>query len=167
VAEGLLHRIRHVTEADLAALEWDGEYRRFRRLYRTAFEEARLGERALLIAEVDGRVVGQIFVQLQGTLLGQPETTGYLYAFRVRPPFRNQGIGTSLVAEAEAVLRRHGLTRAVIAVAKENEPALRLYERLGYVRFGEDSGEWSYIDDHGRIQDVVEPAFLLEKTLAF
>ena len=166
MAEGLLYRIRHATEADLAALEWDGEYRRFRRLYRAALKEARRGERALLVAEVDGRIVGQIFVQLEATFMGQPDTTAYLYAFRVRPPFRNRGIGTALVVEAEALLLQKGFTRAVIAVAKDNEPAWRLYERLGYVRFGEDAGEWSYIDEHGRIQDVVEPAFLLGKDLA-
>ncbi|HET7009559.1 MAG TPA: GNAT family N-acetyltransferase [Anaerolineales bacterium] len=166
MAEGLLYRIRHATESDLAALEWDGEYRRFRRLYRAAFEDARRGERALLVADVEGQIVGQLFVQFEGTLLSQADTTGYLYAFRVRPPFRNQGIGTALVREGEALLARQGLQRAVIAVARDNEPALRLYERLGYVRFGEDSGMWSYIDDRGRIQDVVEPAFLLEKILS-
>jgi ribosomal protein S18 acetylase RimI-like enzyme len=166
VAEALLYRIRPATEGDLAALEWEGEFRRFRRLYRAAFEDSRRGERALLVAEVGRRVVGQIFVQFEGTLVGDPDTTGYLYAFRVRPSYRNQGIGSALVSEAERLLLAEGLTRAVIAVGKTNEPALRLYQRLGYRRFGEDPGEWSYIDDHGRIQDVFEPAFLLEKILA-
>ena len=165
VAERLLYRIRHARETDLSALEWGGEFRRFRRLYRAAFEDSRRGERALLVAEVDGEIVGQLFVQFEGTLVGDPDTTGYLYAFRVRPAWRNQGIGTALVAEAERRLLSEGLTRAVIAVGKANEPALRLYERLGYTRFGEDPGEWSYIDDHGRIQDIVEPAYLLEKIL--
>jgi ribosomal protein S18 acetylase RimI-like enzyme len=165
VAEVVSFRIRPAAEADLPALEWDGEYRRFRRLYRAAFEEAARGERALLVVESQGEVVGQIFVQLGGAFAGQPLSSGYLYAFRVRPEYRNQGLGTALVAEAEDYLRGRGFTQVVIAVAKDNASALRLYERLGYTRFGEDPGEWSYVDDRGRIQDVVEPAYLLGKPL--
>lgn len=120
----------------------------------------------MLVAEVQAGVVGQIFVQLGGAFAGQPLTSGYLYAFRVRPEYRNMGLGTALVAEAEAFLKQKGVTQVVIAVAKDNPPALRLYERLGYSRFGEDPGQWSYIDDRGKIQDIVEPAFLLAKPLA-
>ena len=165
MAEAVGFRIRPATEADLVALEWGGEYRRFRRLYRTALEEAKRGERVLLVAEVQAGVVGQIFVQLGGAFAGQPLSSGYLYAFRVRPEYRNMGLGTGLVAEAEAVLQEKGFTQVVIAVAKDNARALRLYERLGYSRFGEDPGQWSYIDDRGKIQDIVEPAFLLAKPL--
>jgi len=166
VAEALAFRIRPAAEADLEALEWGGEFRRFRRLYRAAYEEARRGERALLVADVQGQVVGQIFVQLGGAFPGQPLASGYLYAFRVRPEFRNLGLGTALVAEAEGFLRRQGFSQVVIAVAKDNAGALRLYQRLGYERFGEDPGAWSYIDDRGRIQDITEPAYLLSKSLA-
>lgn len=119
----------------------------------------------MFVAEVQGRVVGQIFVQLGGAFPGQPLASGYLYAFRVRPEFRNLGLGRGLVAAAEDYLHRQGFTQVVIAAAKDNAPALRLYERLGYERFGEDPGEWSYVDDRGKIQDIVEPAYLLAKPL--
>jgi ribosomal protein S18 acetylase RimI-like enzyme len=157
--------IRHANEADLPALEWGGEYRRYRRIYQRAMEEARQGRRILFVAEVNGEIVGQIFVQLspsRSRRKGKP-TTGYLQSFRIKPHFRNRGIGTRLIEQAEEVLKEHGFQRAVIAVAQDNLDARRLYERQGYSVFTQDPGEWSYIDDKGLLQYVSEPAYLMEK----
>lgn len=159
--------IRRATEADLPALEWDGEYRHFRRVYRAAMQDARRDLRLVLVAVVEGEIVGQVFVQFENAHLdpGGIHPTGYLYALRIRPPFRNQGIGTGLMAHAEQDLRQRKFQRAVIAVAKENEAALRLYKRLGYRVFAEDPGNWSYIDDEGELRHIFEPSFLLDKDL--
>ncbi|HEY44164.1 MAG TPA: GNAT family N-acetyltransferase [Anaerolineae bacterium] len=159
--------IRHVEDADLPALEWGGEYRRYRRIYRRAMEEARQGRRILFVAEMDGEIVGQIFVQLgfsRSRRRGK-STTGYLQSFRIKPFFRNRGIGTRLIHQAEQVLKERGFQRAVIAVAQDNLDARRLYERQGYSVFTKDPGEWSYIDDQGLLQYVSEPAYLMEKQL--
>ncbi len=158
--------IRPVTEADLQALEWEGRYRHFRRLYRMAYLEAQRGRRLLMVAEAQGRVVGQIFIQFSGgrhNLRGVK--TGYLHAVRVRPEWRGQGIGTQLIQAAEEELRARGFQRAVLAVSQANEGARRLYERLGYRLFAEDPGRWSYVDDQGRKRHVDEPAFVLDKRL--
>ncbi len=167
MAEAPVVVIRSATESDLPAMEWEGEYAHFRRLYRRALAEASHGRRRLLLAEVSQLVVGQLFVQLSGSPLAssEPGRTGYLYAFRVRPAFRNQGIGTRLVHHAEACLREKGHRRAVLSVAKENLDARRLYERLGYCVCAEDPGEWSYVDDAGNMRQVSEPAYVLEKRL--
>ena len=159
--------IRIGCEADLPALEWDGEYRHFRQVYRRAMEDARRGQRALLVAEVEGLVVGQLFVQFRGTdISGERRTRyGYLHAFRVRPPYRNRGIGTRLVVEAESILRQRGCSKALIAVALGNPPALALYQRLGYTVTGREPGEWSYLDHQGRVRHVHEPSYVLEKPL--
>ncbi len=159
--------IRAASMADLPAMEWDGEYRRFRRVYQQALDDARQGRRLVLLAEVEGRVVGQIIVQL-GT--GHPAVTdgaatGYLHALRVRPEHRGHGVGTSLLQEAEGELRRRGFRQAAIAAAKENPRARRLYERLGYSRIADDPGEWTFTDDQGKTQAVSEPADILLKAL--
>jgi ribosomal protein S18 acetylase RimI-like enzyme len=149
-------------------MEWDGEYRRYRNLYRRAYSDSRRGKRLLFVAQSERDIIGQIFVQLQ-TELHSPSSTGpvgYLYALRVRPPHRGQGIGTRLIQEAESRLVERGYQRALIAVAIENHAARRLYERLGYHVVGEDPGEWTYLDDEGNLREVHEPAFLLEKQLA-
>lgn len=159
--------IRRGREADLPGLEWDGEYRHYRQVYRRAMEEAQRGLRVLLVAEVDGAVVGQLFVQFRGTDISGESCGryGYLHAFRVRPPYRNRGIGTRLVAEAESILRQRGCSKALLAVALGNQPALALYQRLGYRVTGRDRGEWSYLDDQGRVRHVREPSYVLEKPL--
>ena len=130
-----------------------------------AYAEALRGRRILLVAEAAGHVVGQIFVQIDSAFSAGDGRAAYLYALRVRPEVRNRGIGTELVREAEAMLRQRGFLRALISVAKENQAARRLYERLGYQVFGEDPGNWSFFDDQGQVQEVHEPAFLLDKQL--
>ena len=157
--------IREARADDLPALEWEGEYQRYRLVYQRAYAEARRGRRVLLVAESLGHVVGQIFVQVDSTLTGGNGRTAYLYALRVRPEARNRGIGTELVREAETILRQRGFLRAMISVAQDNHAARRLYERLGYEAFGEDPGHWSFFDDQGQVQEVHEPAFLLDKRL--
>jgi ribosomal protein S18 acetylase RimI-like enzyme len=148
-------------------MEWDGEYRRFRRVYEQAFEDARNGRRLILLAELEGQVVGQVIVQL-GTshpAISAGETTGYLHALRVRPGHRNRGVGSALLEEAENRLRGLGYRQAAIAAAKENSRARKLYERLGFRAIAEDPGEWSYVDDQGRLQSISEPADLFLKGL--
>ena len=57
--------IREAQESDLRALEWEGRYKHFRRLYRQAMREAQQGRRILLVAELEEEIVGQLFVQLE------------------------------------------------------------------------------------------------------
>jgi ribosomal protein S18 acetylase RimI-like enzyme len=165
VAEAPSIVIREARAEDLEAMEWEGEYRRYRVVYQRAYAEMLRGRRVLLVAELQAQVIGQIFVQVDSTLAGGGGRAAYLYALRVRPQYRNRGVGTELVREAESLLRQRGFSRALISVAKENDAARRLYERLGFEVFGEDAGDWSYIDDRGQLQEVHEPAFLLEKLL--
>lgn len=157
--------LRAARADDLEALEWEGEYRRYRVVYQRAYAESLRGRRVLLVAELQGLIIGQIFVQVDATLAAGRGEAAYLYALRVRPEYRGRGIGTDLVREAEALLRQRGYARALISVAKDNDAARRLYERLGFEVFGEDAGNWSFVDDQGQVQEVHEPAFLLEKQL--
>lgn len=160
-------RIRHATDADLLALEWDGEFTHYRRIYRQAMQDSRRGNRVLLVAAVEGEVIGQIFIYFRPSWSRHfpNEQAGYLHSFRVKPQYRNQGIGTSLVRHAEAILIERAYHRCVISVAKNNHEAVRLYQSLGYSIFTEDPGQWSYVDHRGRIQQVVEPVHLMQKRL--
>jgi len=158
-------RIREAAEEDLPALEWEGQYERFRLVYRRAMKEAQKGRQVLLVADHWGVIVGQIFV-LFNTVNADPRPqpyTGYLYSFRVKTDFRNQGIGSSLIESAESVLLERSFRRALIGVAKANDDARRLYQRHGYKIVTEDPGEWSFIDHNKQVQRVVEPTFIMEK----
>jgi ribosomal protein S18 acetylase RimI-like enzyme len=161
-------RIRKVQSADLPALEWDGEYIHFRRLYAEAYRRSEIGEAILWVAEdpIQG-IVGQLFVHLKSERkeLADGRNRAYIYGFRVRPVYRNQGIGTLLLDTSEQDLLQRGFRWTVLNVARDNPDARRLYERRGYRVIGGDPGRWSYIDERGIRRDVVEPAWRMLKDL--
>jgi GNAT superfamily N-acetyltransferase len=159
--------LRLAVKDDLPKLEWFGQYVHFRSQFRRAFREQEHGRRLMLIADLNDFPIGQVFIQLSG---GEPavadgNTRAYFYAFRVMEMFRGHGIGTALIEEAERLVYERGYDWATIAVAKTNAGAKRLYERLAYRVFREDSGEWSYRDHRGVVRWVREPCWLMEKAL--
>ncbi len=161
--------IRQARYADLPALEWDGEFVHFRRIYAEAYRRSEMGEAVLWVAEdPDLGIVGQLFVHMKSERaeLADGRTRAYIYGFRVRPAYRNQGIGTLLLDTAEKDLLSRGFHWVVLNVARENSDARRLYERRGYRVIGGDPGRWSYIDERGIRRDVVEPAWRMQKDLA-
>ncbi len=160
--------IRSATLEDLPALEWEGEFAHFRRLYQDVYESARRGEAVLWVVEVPGvGVVGQAFVQLTSarTELANGSTRAYVYGFRIQPAYRSQGIGTRLLQLVESDLKRRGFRSVVLNVSRDNRSARRLYERLGYRVVAAEPGSWSYLDQFGRRQQVNEPAWRMEKVL--
>src|SRR5258708_401434 len=160
-------KFRFAEQDDLPKLEWYGQYTHFRRVFQRAYEDQLAGRRLMLLADVNGWPIGQIFMQLESLDedLSHLGRRGYLYSLRVMDHLQRCGIGTALIREAEAILSSEGYSSVSIAAAKENPGARRLYERLGYHVFMEDSGRWSYIDHEGRTRHVMEPCWVLEKNL--
>jgi ribosomal protein S18 acetylase RimI-like enzyme len=162
-------QVRPLAEGDLPALEWDGEFVRFRRLFRQAYEEMLVGSRLMLVMErkSTGEIVGQVFIQWSSSdaRFADGRQRGYLYALRVKPEYRERGLGTRLLWEAEDILLRRGMRKASIGVEKNNPRARALYERYGFRIVGDDPGRWSFVDHEGVLQEVVEPAWLMEKNL--
>ncbi len=160
-------RIRTANESDLPALEWDGEYTHFRRVYRQAMRDAQRDRRLIYLAETSEEIVGQLFVHLYSSWKSSfgGAKAGYLHSFRVKPEFRGQGIGSRLLETAERALSARAYTRAVISVAKVNRRAQQLYLQRGYSVYSEDPGEWAYVDHRGRLKRVSEPAYVMVKTL--
>lgn len=158
---------RPAERADLPKLEWYGAYTHFRRVFQRTFEEQTEGSRLMLVADINGWPVGQVFIQLESfdDLFTDMRKRAYLYSFRVMDVFRGQGLGTALMAEAEALLLSRRYDTTSIAAAKENTGARRLYERLGYRVVMEDTGRWSYVDHEGVTRHVHEPCWIMEKRL--
>lgn len=160
--------IRQARREDLPAMEWEGEYSHFRRLYQEAFESAQIGHALLWVVELSGDgLVAQAFVQLVSSRkeLADGVTRAYVYGFRVRPEHRRNGIGTRLMQVVEADLYRRGFRQVCLNVTRQNSDAKRLYERLGYRVVAVEEGRWSYLDDRGVRQYVHEPAWRMEKRL--
>jgi ribosomal protein S18 acetylase RimI-like enzyme len=88
-------------------------------------------DRALLVAEVDGEVVG-----LAEARMRRDESSGFVGAYveelAVTVAWRGRGVGTRLMAEVERWARQHGARSVALDTMETNAGARRLYERLGY-----------------------------------
>ena len=79
-----------------------------------------------LRAAVDGEMVGFI--------AGDPrrdEQTGWIMTLGVLPDWRRQGIAEALLNECE---QKMGLPTVKLTVRRGNEPAIALYQKLGYTQ---------------------------------
>jgi len=159
---------RQANRSDLLALEWDGEYAHFRRLYAEAYRYAELGQAVIWVAELEETgIIGQLFVHLKSDRkeLADGRLSAYVYGFRVRPAYQSKGIGTRLLQVAENDLRHRGFKIVNLNVGQDNGRARIFYERMNYHVIGTDPGRWSYYDHHGKRQDVSEPAWRMQKEL--
>ncbi|HWC32914.1 MAG TPA: GNAT family N-acetyltransferase [Actinomycetota bacterium] len=98
------------------------------RLARTWTREA-----ASIVAVADRRVVGHLGVAREL----QPVTAHVAsLGMGVTKALRRRGVGAALLAEAFRWARWAGVEKLALSVYPENEPALRLYERFGFVEEG-------------------------------
>lgn len=80
-----------------------------------------------LVAEQDGRIVGTVMGGFDGR-------RGLIYHLAVEASARRQGIGSALMQEVERRLRQKGCLRCYLLVTRENEEAMRFYEKRGWAR---------------------------------
>jgi GNAT superfamily N-acetyltransferase len=96
-------------------------------------------------ARVDGRTVAVA----RGTVDPGPGGAWLaLNAVEVAPDFRRQGLATAVTAALWEWGRDQGAVRTVLTVLADNEPAVGLYERLGY---------WAHHDYHYRTRPAGAP----------
>jgi GNAT superfamily N-acetyltransferase len=141
--------LEHVKRALYAAVSWDPrrdvpplevtiEHAELARYHR---DWGRRGD-AGVAAEADGAVVGVAFYR---RFTDEDHGHGYVdaetpeLAVAVEAAHRGSGIGTRLLADLADLARRDGASRLSLSVDADN-PALRLYERLGYVELSRDEG---------------------------
>lgn len=89
----------------------------------------------ILLAEVDGRPIGMLGYKA-AAIIDKPDGTTeplpYLSQFAVEESFRGQGIGTVLMDEYYARMRRQGFDKATLDVFTGNTKALHMYEEAGF-----------------------------------
>ena len=160
--------IRPIVESDLIALEWDGEYRHFHNLYAQHYASCQQGASLIWVAENSRKeLIGQVFILLNSrqSKIADGSTRAYLFSFRIKPNWRNLGIGGHMLQFVENQLVLKGFIWLRLNVAKDNPGARRMYEAHAYRVIGSDPGEWSYQDDQGIVQHVHEPAWKMIKRL--
>jgi RimJ/RimL family protein N-acetyltransferase len=96
-------------------------------------ELIRASEHLALVAEGDADVVGNVLVSVDRGVA--TEHIGVL-SICIARPWRDVGIGTALVAAAQDWARTRGLRKVSLGVFPENERAIAVYEKRGFVREG-------------------------------
>ena len=92
---------------------------------------------ALIVAEVDGVIVGTVIVGWDGWRC-------HLYRMAVDPSARRSGVATTLVAAARATAARHGARRLDAMVDDANAGAHAFWSALGFERDDHDR-RWSVL----------------------
>lgn len=96
--------------------------------------------RAFLVAEIAGRLAGYVLtIYHPGTSLGR------IYSLAVAIDRRGQGIARMLMLAAEQAATEDGRLYLRLEVGVDNYAAIRLYESLGFLRFGVHR---DYYEDH-------------------
>ncbi len=160
--------IRPLLKSDLPALEWEGEFLHFRNVFADVYKKIEKGTAKGWVAVTrEGYMVGQVFLQLTSDRLELADgwNRAYLYSLRIRPQYRKLGIGTKMIDLLEDSLKTINYTRVTLNVARNNQGAVRLYQRLGYQIVAEEEGVWSYPDHKGTWHTVTEPSWRMEKRL--
>ncbi|HEY2397261.1 MAG TPA: GNAT family N-acetyltransferase [Rudaea sp.] len=141
-------RIRRALPADLDALvaleraAFTTDHLSLRQYQR----HLRSGSAAVLAAVDESELLGKAVV-----FFHRGSDIGRLYSIAVADAARGRGLGEALLMAAERTAYRHGARRMRLEVRQDNAAAIRLYERMGYRRFGayagfyEDSADaWRY-----------------------
>lgn len=104
------------------------------------------GDRAV-VAVVGDEVVGACWARTTDEY-GHIDDETPSFSVSLYKPYRGQGIGTAMMRAMLDELRGAGYARASLSVQKEN-PALHLYERLGFriMGNGADETEWLMVVD--------------------
>jgi ribosomal-protein-alanine N-acetyltransferase len=92
---------------------------------RSQFEEFYRDNLEFFVAEISGKVVGYIVGYISGE-------TGEIDSIAVDPHFRRLGIGRSLCELIIEKFREMGIKTCFLEVRTTNEPAVRLYEKIGF-----------------------------------
>jgi len=102
-----------------------------------------------MVADLDGEIIGGVWIRI---LSGETKGYGNIddktpeFAISLFEPYRNQGIGGSLMIRMIDYLREKGYTQATLNVKKENY-AVKLYKKVGFKVIGEDAEDYLMVLD--------------------
>jgi ribosomal protein S18 acetylase RimI-like enzyme len=105
----------------------------------------RHGDEGFLAEDEDARPIGAAWYRL---FTEDDHGYGYLspeipeLSIAVDPEHRGRGIGTGLLAALRERARAEGVSALSLSVETDN-PAIRLYERLGFERLRLDGSAWT------------------------
>jgi GNAT superfamily N-acetyltransferase len=95
----------------------------------------------LVVAEIDGRVVGLASIHVSLTL-EHDKPAAKLSAIVVDERHRRRGIGAALATAMEAEARRRGCCLIFVTTAERRRDAHAFYEGIGYEETGRRFAKW-------------------------
>lgn len=100
------------------------------------YEHYELWKGIFLVALAEGKIVGYNMCRMEygiGHIKRGIVKQGHVVSVAVLPEFRRRGIGTALMVKAMNYMReKYGAGEVYLEVRVSNEPAVRLYEKLGF-----------------------------------
>lgn len=93
-----------------------------------------------LVAEVDGKVIGAVWVRIMNDY-GHIDETTPSFAISLYKQYRGNGIGTDMMRKMLLLLQEKGYKKASLAVQKENY-ALKMYLKVGFKIVDENKEEY-------------------------
>ncbi len=93
-----------------------------------------------LMAEVDGKIVGAVWVRIMNDYGHVDDNTPSL-AISLYKEYRGLGIGTAMMKEMLALLKSHGYSRVSLSVQKANYAA-KMYLKIGFEIIRENEEEY-------------------------
>jgi RimJ/RimL family protein N-acetyltransferase len=96
-------------------------------------EMIRSSDGLTLVAEADGEVIGNVLVSVERNTVSTHVGT---LSIVVADGWREIGIGSDMVRAAQEWCAANGLLKLALAVFPDNERAIAVYERAGFVREG-------------------------------
>ena len=93
-----------------------------------------------LVAEIEGKIVGAVWVRIMNDYGHIDEETPSL-AISLYKEYRGQGIGTKMMKEMLSLLKTHGYKRVSLSVQKANYAA-EMYRKIGFNIIRENKEEW-------------------------
>ena len=101
-----------------------------------------------LAAEVDGKIVGAVWVRTMNDY-GHIDNETPSLAISLYKEYRGFGIGTAMMKEILALLKSHGYRRVSLSVQKANYAA-KMYLKIGFEIIRENEEEFVMICVNGR-----------------
>lgn len=123
----------------------------------------------VLAVEAGGRYVGRVTLRhdwgdetsiIEKDFPGLPQ----INALEIDEDYRRRGLATMLIAAAENEARRQGFSMIGLGVEISNEPAKRLYEKIGY-SYQQVGGSDTYDFLFGKPNPQVYKLYLMTKSL--
>jgi ribosomal protein S18 acetylase RimI-like enzyme len=96
-------------------------------------EQLQRDDVAILVAEVEGEIVGFVFNRLEpASLVELCDTSGWIHDIFLDESARGHGLGKALLDAAIQALHELGAPIIKLAVSPKNETARRLFEKVGF-----------------------------------